>query len=117
MNLMEAVSKAGAKNAGYITVRLNGDVGPIFTDWLKKKYNDRADKILNRIMDTHGGQLNDSRVGVRMKGEGKYAEMIAAQFQLAKKRHMPNATSFTYDTTQFEKARKPQTSLLDMIKA
>lgn len=116
MNLMEAVANAGAKHAGYITVRLNGDVGPIFIDWLQKKYKDRSDKILNRIMDTHGGQLNDSRVGVRMKGEGKYAEMIAAQFQLARKRHLPEAKSFTYDLTQFEKARKPQTSLFDMIK-
>ena len=115
MDLMGAVAKAGAKNAGYITVRLNGDVGPIFVDWVRKKYKDRADKILNRIMDTHGGQLNDSRIGVRMKGEGKYAEMLAAQFQLAMRRHMPQPESFSYDLTQFEKARKPQTSLFDMI--
>jgi DNA repair photolyase len=115
MDLMSAVAQAGAKDAGYITVRLNGDVGPIFTDWVRKKYPDRADKILNRIMDIHGGQLNDSRSGIRMKGEGKYAEMIAAQFQLALKRHLPNQSSFTYDLTQFEKARKPQTSLLDML--
>ncbi len=116
MELMGVVAKAGAKDAGYITVRLNGDVGPIFTDWLKKKYKDRADKILNRIMDTHGGQLNDSREGTRMKGEGKYAEMIAAQFHLAVKRHLPNKTKFVYDLEQFEKARKPQTSLFDMLK-
>jgi DNA repair photolyase len=115
MALMAAVAQAGAKDAGYITVRLNGDVGPIFTDWVRKKYPDRAEKILNRIMDIHGGQLNDSRSGIRMKGEGKYAEMIAAQFQLALKRHLPNQSSFTYDLTQFEKARKPQTSLLDML--
>lgn len=115
MDLMGAVAKAGAKNAGYITVRLNGDVGPIFIDWVKKKYKDRADKILNRIMDTRGGQLNDSRMGVRMKGEGKYAEMIAAQFQLAMRRHMPQPELFAYDLSQFEKARKPQTSLFDMI--
>jgi DNA repair photolyase len=115
MDLMGAVAKAGAKNAGYITVRLNGDVGPIFIDWVRKKYKDRADKILNRIMDTHGGQLNDSRIGVRMKGEGKYAEMLAAQFQLAMRRHMPQPEIFSYDLTQFEKARKPQTSLFDMM--
>ncbi|MBP6680763.1 MAG: radical SAM protein, partial [Saprospiraceae bacterium] len=115
MDLMGAVSKAGAKNAGYITVRLNGDVGPIFTDWVRKKYADRADRILNRIMDIHGGKLNDSRSGIRMKGEGKYAEMIAAQFQLALKRHLPVIHPFEYDLTQFEKARKPQTSLFDLI--
>lgn len=115
MDLVGAVAQAGAKNAGYITVRLNGDVGPIFIDWVKKKYPDRADKILNRIMDTHGGKLNDSRLGIRMKGEGKYAEIMSAQFQLARKRHMPDIIPFEYDLHQFEKARKPQTSLFDLM--
>jgi DNA repair photolyase len=115
MDLIGAVAQAGAKNAGYITVRLNGDVGPIFTDWVHKKYKDRASRILNRIMDIHGGNLNDSRSGIRMKGEGRYAEMISAQFQLALKRHMPVITSFQYDCSLYEKARKPQTSLFDLI--
>ena len=112
---MSAVSSAGAKNAGYIVVRLNGDVGPIFLDWVKKKYKDRAQRIINRIMDAHGGHLNDSRFGVRMKGEGKYAEMIGAHFNLAKRRFLPTAENFEYDLTLYEKARNPQTSLWDMI--
>ena len=115
MDLVGAAAQAGAKNAGYITVRLNGDVGPIFTDWVHKKYKERASRILNRIMDIHGGNLNDSRMGIRMKGEGRYAEMIAAQFQLALKRHMPVIAPFQYNTSLFEKARKPQTSLFDLI--
>jgi DNA repair photolyase len=115
MDLMGAVAQAGAKNAGYIVVRLNGDVGPIFTDWVRKKYKDKANRVLNRIMDLHGGNLNDSRTGIRMKGEGKYAEIIAAQFQLAMRRHLPHAQTFTYNTSLFEKARKPQTSLFDLI--
>lgn len=115
MPLMEAVTMAGASNAGYITVRLNGDVGSIFTDWVRKKYKDRADKILNRIMDTHGGKLNDSRYGTRMSGEGKYAEIIEKQFELAKKKFLPDGTHFTYDLALFEKTRKPQTSLFDLI--
>ena len=115
MGLMEAVTNAGASNANYITVRLNGDVGPIFTDWLKKKYPDRAEKIINRIMETHGGQVSDSRFGVRMKGEGKYAEIMAAQFHLAKRRYMPEVVPFNYDLTLYEKARKPQTSLFDLM--
>ena len=115
MNIVEAVSNAGAKNAGYITVRLNGDVAEIFTDWVRKTYPDRADKILNRIMDTHGGTLNESRFGVRMKGEGKYAEIIGKHFHLAKKKFMPNASSFEYDLDLFEKTRKPQTNLFDLF--
>ena len=115
MDLMGAVAQAGAKNAGYIVVRLNGDVGPIFTDWVRKKYKDKANRVLNRIMDLHGGNLNDSRTGIRMKGEGKYAEIIAAQFQLAMRRHLPHAHTFAYNTSLFDKARKPQTSLFDLI--
>jgi len=112
---MNAVTSAGAKNAGYIVVRLNGDVGPIFLDWVKKKYKDRAQRIINRIMDAHGGQLNDSRAGIRMKGEGKYAEMISAHFKLAKRRYLPEQVPFEYDLTLYGKARNPQTSLWDMI--
>lgn len=115
MNIVEAVSKAGAKNAGYITVRLNGDVAAIFTDWAHKTYPDRAEKILNRIKDTHGGSLNDSRFGTRMKGEGHYAEIIGKQFELAKKKFMPSPPAFDFDLSLYEKARKPQTSLFDLI--
>jgi len=115
MDLMSAVANAGAKNAGYIVVRLNGDVGPIFLDWVKKKYKDRAQRIINRIMDAHGGQLNDSRMGVRMKGEGKYAEMIGAHFKLAKRRFLPEPDTFEYDLTLYEKARNPQTNLFDLV--
>jgi len=115
MDLMSAVANAGAKNAGYIVVRLNGDVGPIFLDWVKKKYKDRAQRIINRIMDAHGGQLNDSRAGIRMKGEGKYAEMIGAHFKLAKRRFLPEPDAFEYDLTLYGKARNPQTNLFDLV--
>ena len=115
MNIMEAISKAGAKNAGYITVRLNGDVGEIFTDWVRKTFPERADKILNRIKDTHGGTLNESRWGVRMKGEGHFAEIIGKQFEIAKRKYLPDAEPFEYDLSLFEKTRKSQTSLFDLM--
>jgi DNA repair photolyase len=115
LNIVEAVSKAGAKNSSYITVRLNGDVGAIFTDWVRKTYPDRADKILNRIKDTHGGTLNESRWGTRMVGEGKYADIISKQFDLAKKKFMPGSTPFEYDLGLYEKTRRPQTTLFDLI--
>jgi len=38
---------------------------------------------LNQIRSVHGGQLNDSRFGVRMRGEGLWADMIRKQFKLA----------------------------------
>ena len=53
----------------------------MFKDWLYKNFPDRADKIWHSIQDGHGGQVNDSRFGVRMRGEGNLAEIINQQFK------------------------------------
>ena len=38
------------------------------------------EKILGRIRSTRGGRLNDSRFGVRMRGEGPIADLIRQVF-------------------------------------
>jgi DNA repair photolyase len=85
--ILEAASNAGALGAGYTVVRLNGAVGDIFTDWIQKNYLDRAQKVLNQIAECHGGKLSDSRIGVRMKGEGPIAENIKNLFKIAQKKY------------------------------
>ena len=87
-DLVKACADAGAYNVAALVVRLNGDIASIFSDWVRKAYPDRADKILNQISELHGGQLNDSRFGQRMRGEGPYADMIHQQFTLAKKKFL-----------------------------
>src|SRR4051812_18037919 len=72
--IVEAAANAGARTAGMTIVRLNDAVGAIFTDWINKAYPDKASKVLKLIAECHGGKLNDSRFGVRMKGEGNVAE-------------------------------------------
>ncbi|PCJ97743.1 MAG: radical SAM protein [Flavobacteriaceae bacterium] len=84
MNLAKAVSNNGALSFGFTVVRLNGAIGHIFTDWIRKALPDRADKVLHQIQDCHGGTLNDSRFGVRSKGEGKIAQQIHDLVALAK---------------------------------
>jgi DNA repair photolyase len=86
LGMAKAVSERGALGIGYTMVRLNGDVGPIFEDWLRKTMPDRAEKVLNKIREAHGGQLHDHRSGTRMRGEGKIAEIIRDQFRLAKEK-------------------------------
>lgn len=100
-NVIETAAKAGARSAGYTIVRLNGAIGPIFKDWLVKNFPDRADKVWNQVCDCHGGDVNDSRFGVRMRGEGKIAESINQLFTIAKKQHMKNAKRFEFNLTAF----------------
>lgn len=75
--LIEQAAKQGACWSAYTIVRLNGALGPLFTDWIQQAFPDRADRVLNQIADCHGGQLNDSRFKTRMAGEGNYAQHIA----------------------------------------
>ncbi|TBW27814.1 PA0069 family radical SAM protein [Gramella sp. KN1008] len=84
MPLVKEISERGALGVGYTIVRLNGSIGQIFTDWIRKAMPDRADKVLHQIESVHGGSLNDSRFGTRMKGEGEFATQVAQQFKIAR---------------------------------
>lgn len=84
MNLAKAVSDSGARSFAFTVVRLNGAIGGIFTDWIKKALPDRADKVLHQIEECHGGSLNDSRFGIRSRGEGKIAAQIHDLVRLAR---------------------------------
>ncbi len=84
--MAKAVADAGALSIGHTVVRLNGAVGELFTDWIEKAMPDKASKVLNQIKACHGGTLNESRFGVRMKGEGVFALQIHAQMQLARRK-------------------------------
>jgi len=84
--LAKAAADAGALSIGHTVVRLNGAIGEIFTDWIHKAMPDRTDKVLNQIKECHGGTLNDSRWGERMRGEGEFATMIKSQMTLARKK-------------------------------
>jgi DNA repair photolyase len=111
-DVIEQAAKAGATTAGYTIARLNGAVGPIFKDWLEKNFPDKAKKVWNQICDAHGGNLNDSRFGVRMRGEGKMAESIKQLFNLSKSRFMKTESKFALNSSLFNhKAGASQLSL------
>jgi len=80
--ILKAIANAGAVKAGYTVVRLNGAIGQIFEDWLRKNFPDRFDKVWHMIQSCHGGNVNDSRFGERMRGDGNISKMIRDNFKL-----------------------------------
>ncbi|TDQ07330.1 PA0069 family radical SAM protein [Pedobacter metabolipauper] len=80
--ILKAIASNGAISAGYTVVRLNGAIGGIFEDWLHKNYPDRADEVWHMIQSCHGGNVNDSRFGNRMKGDGNISQIINDTFKL-----------------------------------
>ena len=109
--MTKAVADAGARKIGYTMVRLNGDVGIIFTDWLLRTFPDRADKVLNKIKECHGGQLEDNRFGTRMSGEGNIAEIIRKQFQVAREKFLKGRTIPPYNLDLHDDFKSPQMKL------
>lgn len=111
LGLAKAAADAGALSVGYTVVRLNGAIGAIFTDWIRKAMPDRADKVLNQIKECHGGTLNDSRWGERMRGEGNFAQMMRAQVQMARKKYFAGKEFPELDHSLYEQYKEGQLKL------
>jgi DNA repair photolyase len=85
-SILQSASENGATFSAYTFIRLNGSVKLLFHDWLYKNFPDRADKVWHMIEDGHNGKVNDSRFGVRMRGEGNLAKIIADQYHIYSKK-------------------------------
>jgi DNA repair photolyase len=85
--IVDAAADAGAKNAHYTVVRLPWEVSPLFEEWLRAHFPDRAQRVMNRIRDMRGGRNYDAEFGRRMTGEGTWAQLIAQRFRRASARH------------------------------
>jgi DNA repair photolyase len=112
--IIQAAAKAGARNAGYVIVRLPHGVSELFANWLQEHFPDRRKKVLNRIRDMRGGKLNDPNFGSRMRGEGVFAEQIVSMFKLACRRAGIESGGPELSTAAFKRAPAPQLSLFEV---
>jgi DNA repair photolyase len=85
--IIRSCRDAGAFDINMVLVRLNGKAGTLFRDWLRKHYPEREEKVLNQIAAIHGGQVNDTRWGLRMRGDGKIADSLHHLFKTVKANH------------------------------
>ncbi len=81
-SILEAATRAGATHASYVLLRLPMAVAGLFEEWLDRHRPAAKEKILGRIRATRDGRLNDSRFGVRMRGEGPIADLIRQVFRV-----------------------------------
>jgi DNA repair photolyase len=84
--ILAAAAEAGAVTAGYILLRLPGEVATLFSEWLQAHYPDRKKHVLSLVRQTRAGKLYDPRFGERMRGTGAYAELLARRFAVATKK-------------------------------
>ncbi len=102
-SILKAAAEHGALTAGMTVVRLNGSIGKLFEDWLRKNFPDRFDKVWNQICSLHGGDVNDSQFGRRMAGDGNIADSIHQLYKVSKKKYFGDKQLPPYDLTKFRK--------------
>ena len=100
--IMKAARDNGATFTAYTFIRLNGAIKLLFHDWLYKNFPDRADKVWHLIEASHDGKVNDSRWGVRMRGEGSVADLVAQQYKKYGKLYGMNAEEWHLDCSKFQ---------------
>lgn len=84
--ILAAGAEAGAQAASWIMLRLPHEVAGLFEDWLTEHYPDRAARVMARVREMHGGKAYSAEWGRRMRGDGHYARLVGARFDVAVKR-------------------------------
>jgi DNA repair photolyase len=111
--LMVAAKEAGASWVGTTDLRLSRAVQPVFRERLQEAFPLRAERILARVRDARGGQLNDPRFGHRMKGSGVYARTSHALFEAAAAKAGVRVGAFDDEVRPtFRRPQRGQLSLL-----
>lgn len=105
--ILDSAYAAGAREAGYVVLRLPLEVSPIFKDWLLRHYPDRYRHVMSLIRSMRDGKDYDSEWGKRMKGAGPYAWQIGRRFEIAAKRLGLNLERRQLRTDQFVPAARP----------
>jgi DNA repair photolyase len=105
-HILEAARDHGAQSAGYVLLRLPHELKEVWREWLQLHYPDRAAHVMSLIRQMSGGKDYDSRFGVRSRGEGPFAQLLAQRFAKAHARlgfgRLP-----PLDTSKFVAPRKP----------
>jgi DNA repair photolyase len=104
-HILEAAREHGARSAGYVLLRLPHELKQVWREWLQLHYPERAAHVMSLIRQMRGGKDYDSRFGIRSRGEGPFAQLLAQRFAKAHARlgfgRMP-----PLDTSKFVPPRK-----------
>jgi DNA repair photolyase len=112
--ILESVAHAGAREAGYIILRLPLEVSPVFKEWLLRHYPDRYRHVMSLVRSMREGKDYDAEWGKRMKGTGPYAWQIGRRFEMTAKRLDLNTEKRVLRTDLFKapRSRAEQLTLL-----
>jgi DNA repair photolyase len=107
-SILDAAARAGARGAGYVLLRLPLELKELFREWLATEFPDRAQKVMSLLQSMHGGKDYVSTFGLRQRGSGPYAELIARRFRIAAEKHgLERRATLKLRTDLFQRPTRP----------
>ena len=103
--ILTAAREAGALSAHYGLLRLPHELVDVFTAWLQAHVPDRAEHVLSLLRQMHGGSVYRAEFGVRRRGAGVFADLLAQRFAVAARRLGLDAPLPPLDCTRFRPPR------------
>ncbi len=110
--ILDSAAHVGAREAGYVILRLPLEVSPIFKDWLLRNHPDRYRHVMSLVRSMRDGKDYDSEFGKRMKGSGPYAWQIGRRFEITAKRLGLNRDRQKLRTDLFKGTEKKNEQLM-----
>jgi DNA repair photolyase len=99
--ILERAAEAGACGAHFTVLRLPREIKDLFQEWLAAERPQRAARVMSLVRQMRGGKDYDPDWTTRMKGQGPIAEMIAARFRAARRRHGLDRERVSFDVQAF----------------
>jgi DNA repair photolyase len=98
---------AGARSAGYTTLRLPWELKALFREWLALHAPQRAEHVMSLLQQMNGGRDYDSNFATRMHGSGVFADLLRKRFELACRKHgFTRVRELILDTSRFVPPRE-----------
>jgi DNA repair photolyase len=105
-HILEAAREHGAREAGYVLLRLPHELKQVWREWLQLHYPERAAHVMSLVRQMRGGKDYDSAFGSRMRGEGPFAKLLEQRFRKATAR-LGYGRLPALDGSRFIAPRKP----------
>ncbi|MEW6677176.1 MAG: PA0069 family radical SAM protein [Pseudomonadota bacterium] len=99
--ILTAARDAGARSAGYVLLRLPHELKTVFQDWLAVHHPLGANHVMSLLRQMRDGRENDPAFGLRQRGRGVFAELLARRFDVARRRLKLDQGLAALDSSRF----------------
>ncbi len=109
--ILTRAAALGAREAGYVMVRLPLELEDLFEEWLEAHYPDKLRHVMTMVKSMRKGKAYDSTWSERMTGTGPFAWMIGRRFEASAAKNGYSKERMKLRTDLFRKPAAPGSQL------